>query len=64
MDEKLWRVAFEPGHFASKALGVANGMLRRARDLSRIASFDLVYCFMYVTPCRLIAAGADGETLR
>ena len=50
MDQKLWHVAFEPGHFAAKAIGVAKGMLRRARDLFRVPSFDLVYCFMYVTP--------------
>jgi len=50
MDEALWEVAFKPGHFSAKAVGVAKGMLRRLRDLCRIRRFDLVYCFMYAAP--------------
>ena len=50
MDRKLWEVAFEPGHFAAKARGVVKGMFRRLGDLLRIRRYDLVYCFMYVTP--------------
>jgi len=50
MDQKLWSVAFESGHIWAKVSGVAKGLLRRLHDLWRIRSFDLVYCFMYVTP--------------
>lgn len=50
MDDALWRVAFERGHLGAKAIGVFKGLLRRVRDLARIRRFDLVYCFMYVTP--------------
>jgi glycosyltransferase involved in cell wall biosynthesis len=50
MDRALWDIAFEPGHFTAKAGGVASGILRRIRDLARIRRFDLVYCFLYVTP--------------
>ena len=50
MDRALWDVAFQPGHSAAKIAGIAKGLLRRTRDLFRIRRFDLVYCFMYVTP--------------
>lgn len=50
MDRSLWGVAFEPGHAAAKVAGIAKGLLRRFRDLLRIRRYDLVYCFMYVTP--------------
>jgi glycosyltransferase involved in cell wall biosynthesis len=50
MDLRMWSVAFQPGKWAAKAIGVVRGYLRRIRDLARIADFDLVYCFMYVTP--------------
>jgi glycosyltransferase involved in cell wall biosynthesis len=50
MDMALWSVAFEPGSWATKAIGAAKGYWRRIRDLGRIADFDVVYCFMYATP--------------
>lgn len=50
MDSRLWAVAFERGHVLRKALGLSKGYVRRMRDFSRIREFDLVYCFMYVTP--------------
>jgi glycosyltransferase involved in cell wall biosynthesis len=50
MDKALWDVAFESGKYGSKARGLIAGYARRFRDLLRIRRFDLVYCFMYVTP--------------
>ena len=50
MDLGLWRVLFERGHVGEKSLGVAKGYARRARDLFRLGSYDLVYCHMFVTP--------------
>ena len=50
MDLALWRILFEPGHWADKVLGAAKGTLRRFRDIARVARYDLVYCHMYVTP--------------
>jgi len=50
MDRALWDVAFEPDHTAAKAWGVCKGLMRRLRDLTRVHRYDLVYCFMYVTP--------------
>ena len=50
MDQRLWSVAFEPGQYRAKAIGIVKGSARRFRDLFRIGRFDLVYCFMYGTP--------------
>jgi len=50
MDLELWNVLFEPGRYRAKFVGVLKGYARRIRDLLRIRSYDLVYCFMYVTP--------------
>lgn len=50
MDRKLWDVAFVRGHWGRKIVGVLKGSLRRVWDLARAPRFDLVYCFMYVTP--------------
>lgn len=50
MDMAMWRVVYEPGHWAAKACGVLRGHLRRLRDLFRIARYDVVYVFMWVTP--------------
>lgn len=50
MDMGLWEVAYEPGHFARKILGVLRGHFRRMRDLVRAPRYDLVYVFMWVTP--------------
>lgn len=50
MDAPMWSVAYERGRFLSKATGVLRGHLRRLRDLLRIARYDLVYVFMWVTP--------------
>jgi L-malate glycosyltransferase len=50
MDADLWRVAYERGHFPKKAAGTTRGYARRLRDMLRVGRYDLVYCFMYVTP--------------
>jgi glycosyltransferase involved in cell wall biosynthesis len=50
MDRALWEIVFEHGHFAGKVAGIIRGTLRRIGDLARVRRFDLVYCFMYVTP--------------
>lgn len=50
MDPAMWRVVYQPGHFAAKAWGVLKGHVRRLRDLLRVGRYDCVYVFMYVTP--------------
>lgn len=59
MDRALWDVAYEPGHYGTKLRGLVTGLARRMRDFARIRSYDLVYCFMYVTPI----GGAVAERL-
>lgn len=49
-DPALWRILFEPGQAARKALGVLRGHGRRMRDLTRVGRYDLVYVHMNVTP--------------
>lgn len=50
MDMSMWRVAYEPGHYLPKILGVLRGHVRRLSDMFRIHQYDLVYVFMWVTP--------------
>lgn len=50
MDLKLWSVLHKPGHVPAKIAGALKGLARRVADLLRIRRFDVVYCFMYVTP--------------
>ena len=50
MSPKLWSVAHQHGHLWSKVRGTLGGLLRRIGDLAHISRYDLVYCFMYVTP--------------
>lgn len=50
MDSKLWSVLHTPGHVVAKIIGAFKGLVRRFADLLRIPRYDLVYCFMYVTP--------------
>ena len=50
MDMSMWRVAYEPGHYLAKMLGVLRGHIRRVGDMFRIHQYDLVYVFMWVTP--------------
>jgi glycosyltransferase involved in cell wall biosynthesis len=50
MDDVLWQIVFARGHLVGKAGGLFKGYIRRLRDLLRTRRYDLVYCFMYVTP--------------
>jgi len=50
MDLRMWEVVYSPGSYFEKILGVLRGQLRRFRDLFRIADYDLIYVFMWVTP--------------
>jgi len=50
MDLDLWSAAHQPGHLWTKLLGSLKGLIRRVGDLARIRRYDLIYCFMYVTP--------------
>jgi len=50
MDLRMWGVVYSPGFYFEKILGVLRGQLRRFRDLFRIADYDLIYVFMWVTP--------------
>ncbi len=50
MSRALWSVAYRHGHIPTKIVGVIGGVLKRVADLFRLRRFDLVYCFMYVTP--------------
>lgn len=50
MSSELWSVAHRHGHLLAKLVGTLGGLFRRIGDLARVARYDLVYCFMYVTP--------------
>ncbi len=50
MTPAMWLVVHRNGHRWSKTLGAIKGTARRIADLFRLRRFDLVYCFMYVTP--------------
>jgi glycosyltransferase involved in cell wall biosynthesis len=50
MDLRMWKVVYYRGFYFEKILGVLRGQLRRFRDLFRIADYDLIYVFMWVTP--------------
>ena len=50
MDDAMWEVVYKSGFYARKIKGVFKGHMRRLRDLGRVADYDLVYVFMYVTP--------------
>lgn len=50
MDLPLWQIIFERGRYGSKMVGLLKGYLRRIRDLIRVRRYDMVYCFMYITP--------------
>ena len=50
MSRTLFDVAWKKGHLRVKAWGTVRGTLRRLKDMLRIARYDLVYVFMWVTP--------------
>src|SRR4051794_8189568 len=50
VDRSLWPVLHQHGHVRAKIFGGLKGLVRRIADFLRMRRFDLVYCFMYVTP--------------
>jgi len=50
VDRSLWPVLHEHGHLRAKIFGGLKGLRRRLADLLRLRRFDLVYCYMNVTP--------------
>lgn len=50
MDEPMWNVVYTRGNYVLKILGTLRGYFRRILDIFRIAQFDVVYIFMWVTP--------------
>lgn len=50
MDTAMWRVLYDPGHFATKLWGTLKGFARRLRDLATLGRYDLVFVHMWVTP--------------
>jgi glycosyltransferase involved in cell wall biosynthesis len=50
MNSAMWQVVYKKGYYLSKILGVLRGHVRRLFDLLRIARYDVVYVFMWVTP--------------
>jgi glycosyltransferase involved in cell wall biosynthesis len=50
MDRATWDAAYQAGRLGTKLLGLVKGHLRRLRDMFRLARYDLVYIFMWVTP--------------
>ena len=50
MDLRMWKVVYSTGCYYEKVLGVLRGQMCRFRDLFRIADYDLIYVFMWVTP--------------
>lgn len=50
MDEPMWNVVYTRGNYVLKILGTLRGYFRRLLDIFRIAHFDVVYIFMWVTP--------------
>lgn len=49
-DEATHRVLYRPGETVRKVLGVLRGVWRRARDLSRAGSYDLVLVYREAVP--------------
>jgi glycosyltransferase involved in cell wall biosynthesis len=50
VNARLWRVLYQRGHWATKALWTVVGYLRRLRDLTRAAHFDFVYVHLWSVP--------------
>lgn len=49
-DEATYRILYEPGRSLVKAAGVARGLLRRLRDISRIPRYDLIIVYREAMP--------------
>lgn len=50
MDMPMWKIVYTQGNYLAKIAGTLRGYARRVFDISRIARFDVVYVFMWVTP--------------
>ena len=50
MDMPMWKIVYTRGNYLSKIAGTLRGYTRRVFDIFRIARFDVVYVFMWVTP--------------
>jgi glycosyltransferase involved in cell wall biosynthesis len=50
MDISMWEIAYKPGRYLLKVLGVIRGTTCRILDLFCLHNYDIVYVFMWVTP--------------
>lgn len=50
MDMAMWKIVYTKRNYLSKLTGTLRGYIRRVVDIFRIARFDMVYVFMWVTP--------------
>lgn len=50
MDLAMWQIVYTRGNLVPKILGTLRGYFRRLIDIFRLARFDVVYIFMWVTP--------------
>lgn len=50
MDMAMWKIVYTKRNYLSKLMGTLRGYIRRVVDIFRIARFDMVYVFMWVTP--------------
>ena len=50
MDDAMWAIVHQRGHFATKVLGTVKGVLRRWRDLARMRRYDAVYAYISASP--------------
>lgn len=50
MDLPMWNIVYAQGNYIFKIEGTLRGYAQRALDVFRIARFDVVYVFMWVTP--------------
>ncbi len=50
IDEKLWKIIYQPGFLVAKIFGTIRGYVRRILDLVRIRKYDIIYIHLWVTP--------------
>lgn len=50
MSEKLQSIVYKEGHYATKIIETLKGYLQRTALLFSLQNYDLVYCFLWVTP--------------
>ena len=61
LDDRGYRVTFQPGHIVPKIAAVARGFARRAADATRVRNFDLLLVYRESTPFgpRFVEAAAS-----